>query len=300
MEQLSKFFENIFIEKSCLYIVSTPIGNLNDVSLRCIKTLQEVDYILCEDTRVTKKLLSKFNLKNKSLVSYNDFNAKIKRPLIIKNLLKEQFNYAIVSDSGTPLISDPGYKLVKDCLKNKIKVTHIPGPTSVISGLILSGLPANNFMFCGFFEKNPNKKKSQLLKYKEIDITTIWFDSINRIHGTLSLINEVFGNRNIAVLRELTKLNEEIIQDKVSDMIKAIKTRSNLRGEIVIVIAGYKKEKFNDKELKQLILKYSQNKSNLNKSTKNLSVLLSDKTGLPRNFIYNEILKFRKTKNENL
>ena len=300
MEQLSKFFKNIYIEKSCLYIVSTPIGNLSDVSLRCIKTLQEVDCILCEDTRVTKKLLSKFNIKKTSLLSYNDFNAKLKRPLIINNLLKEEFNYAIVSDSGTPLISDPGYKLVKDCLKHKIKVTHIPGPTSVISGLILSGLPTNNFMFCGFFEKSLNKKTSQLLKYKEIDATTIWFESINRIAGTLDLIKKVFGNRNIAILRELTKLNEEIIYDKLSNVIKTIQTRTNLRGEIVIVISGYKKDTFNNKNLETLILKHSKNTSSQNLSTKDLSILLSDKTGLPRKLIYNEILKFRKTKNENL
>ena len=295
MEQLSKFFEKIFVEKSCLYIVSTPIGNLNDVSLRCIKTLQEVDCILCEDTRITKKLLSKFKIKNNSLFSYNDFNAKLKRPLIIRNLLEKQFNYAIVSDAGTPLISDPGYKLVKDCLKNKIKVTHIPGPTSVISGLILSGLPTNNFMFCGFFEKSIIKRKSQLIKHKLIDVTTIWFESSNRIVGTLNLINEIFGNRNIAILRELTKLNEEIINDKVYNILKSIKSKPNLRGEIVILISGYEKDTFNDKDLMKLILKHYHNRS-----TKDLSIYLSDKTGLPRNFIYNEILKFRKNKNEYL
>ena len=295
MEELSEIFEKIFIEKSCLYIVSTPIGNLNDISLRCIKTLQEVDCILCEDTRITKKLLSKFNIKNNSLLSYNDFNAKLKRPFIINNLLKKNFNYAIVSDAGTPLISDPGYKLVKDCFKNNIKVTHIPGPTSVITGLILSGLPTNNFMFCGFFEKNLGKRKIQLLKHKLIDVTTIWFESCNRIIETLNLILDIFGNRNLAILRELTKLNEDIINGKVYEVLQSIKTKSNLRGEIVIVISGYEKNRFNETELKKLILKH-----NPDKSTKDLSIYLSDKTGLPRNFIYNEILKFRKNKNENL
>ena len=288
MEQFSKIFDKFVLEKSCLYIVSTPIGNLGDLSLRAIKTLQEVDFILCEDTRITKKLLYKLKIKNKSLISYNDFNSTNKRPLLIRNLLDQKFNYALVSDAGTPLISDPGFKLVKECIENCIKITHIPGATSVISGLILSGLPTNEFFFGGYIEKNFNKRKTQLQKYKTLETTSVWLESTKRVQSTLSLLLEIYGNRNISICRELTKLNEEITHGTIDKALNFLNRKNRLLGEIVLIISGYKKEKVNDIELKNLILK------NLDKkTTKDLSSYLSDKTGLGKNFIYNEILKLK-------
>ena len=291
MEQFSKIFEKFVVEKSFLYLVSTPIGNLGDLSLRSIKTLQEVDYILCEDSRVTNKILSKLEIKNKNLISYNDFNSKNKRPVIINNLINKKCNYALVSDAGTPLISDPGFKLVKECLENNIKITHIPGPTSVISGLILSGLPTNEFFFGGFFEKNLNKRKKQLEKYQTIETTSIWFESSNRVITTLSLLLEIFGNRTISICRELTKLNEEIMHGTIKKNLSYLRKKNKLLGEIVLIISGYKKTQLDKKELKDLILK------NLDKrTTKDLSSELADKTGLGKNFIYNEILKIKTKK----
>ncbi len=293
MEQISKISKKFFVEKSYLFIISSPIGNLGDMSLRGIKTLEEVDYILCEDTRVTKKLLFKFGIKNKSLISYNDFNSKNKIPIIINNLLDKKVNYALVSDAGTPLISDPGYKLVNQCLKNNINVTHIPGPTSLISGLILSGLPTNEFFFGGFIEKSSGKRKKQLQKYKSLEVTSIWFESSKRIVSTLDIILEIYGDRNISILRELTKLNEEIIFGSISDVTNNLKKRKNLLGEIVLVISEYKKKKINDKELNKLI-----NDNKNKKTTKDLSNYLSDKTGLPKKFIYNKILTISSKTNE--
>jgi len=291
VEQFSKIFEKFVVEKSFLYLVSTPIGNLGDLSLRSIKTLQEVDYILCEDSRVTNKILSKLEIKNKNLISYNDFNSKNKRPVIINNLINKKCNYALVSDAGTPLISDPGFKLVKECLENNIKITHIPGPTSVISGLILSGLPTNEFFFGGFFEKNLNKRKKQLEKHKTIETTSIWFESSNRVITTLNLLLEIFGNRNISICRELTKLNEEIMHGTIKKNLSYLRKKNKLLGEIVLIISGYKKTPLNKKELKDLILK------NIDKiTTKDLSSELADKTGLGKNFIYNEILKIKSKK----
>ena len=150
-----------------LYLISTPIGNFDDITLRAIKLLKKVDILLCEDTRKTKKLLSHLNIKRKNLVSYNDNNASSKRPRIINKLLSKK-SVGIVSDAGTPLISDPGYKLVKDCHLNNIKVTHAPGPSSVINGLVLSGLPTNQFYFGGFVSSKKNLKKNNLWLHKHM------------------------------------------------------------------------------------------------------------------------------------
>ena len=289
MIEFSKIIEEINSDKDSLYLISTPIGNLSDISIRSLVILDKVDFIICEDTRRTKKLLSKFDIKNKRLIIYNDFNGKIKRKNIINNILKMKYRYAFVSDAGTPLISDPGYKLVKECMKENIKITHLPGPTSVISSLILSGLPTNSFIFAGFFEKTLNKKTNQLLKLVNYDVTSIWFESTNRLLKTLNLIYKIFGNRKISILRELTKVNEEIINGTVKDIINIINNKNNLKGEITLVIEGFIKKKTSLTELKKLIL---QNLS-LIQNTKELSNHLSDKTGLPKKFIYNEILKMK-------
>ena len=151
----------------CLYLISTPIGNFDDISLRSIKLLKTLEILLCEDTRKTKKLLSHLNIRRKNLISYNDKNASKKRPLIIKKLLSK-INVGLVSDAGTPLISDPGYKIVKECYLNNIRVTHAPGPSSIINGLILSGLPTNQFYFGGFVSSKKNLKKKTIFNHSNI------------------------------------------------------------------------------------------------------------------------------------
>ena len=289
MTKFSKIKSEILLDKGNLYIVSTPIGNLGDITLRALETLDKIDCIICENIMITKKLLNKYNLKHKKMISYNDFNASQKRNGIIKNLLNKTFHFALVSDAGTPLISDPGFKLVEECIKKKIKVTHIPGPSAVISGLILSGLSTDKFLFGGFLEKTSQKKEKQLFKFINLDVTTIWFESGNRLLKTLDTINKLMNNRRIAVLRELTKIHEEILFGTTEEIIELINLRLKLKGEFIIVISGFKSKKTDIKVLKKLILE------DINKvNTKELSNKLSDKTRLPKNFIYNEIIKLKK------
>ena len=220
-EEPRQYDKNI---NGCLYLISTPIGNFDDISLRAIKLLETVEILLCEDTRKTKKLLSYLNIKRKNLISYNDNNASNKRPEIIQKLLSK-INIGMVSDAGTPLISDPGYKLVKECHLNNIKVTHAPGPSSLINGLILSGLPTDQFYFGGFVSSKKNLKKKQFIATQTYEMTGIWFDTCMRIDNTLLVMQEVFGNRSISIARELTKTYEEIITSDLNSVIKIVDER---------------------------------------------------------------------------
>ena len=209
MENLSKENLNYYDPKNskslngCLYIIATPIGNYDDISLRAIKTISLVDILLCEDTRKTKKLLSHLKIKYKSLISYNDNNAEKKRPYILKQLFLGK-NVGLVSDAGTPLISDPGYKIVQKCYQEDINVTHIPGPSSLINALVLSGLPTNQFFFGGFISPKKSGKEKQLLTTKYNTMTGIWFDTCLRLTNTLKIMLNTYGNRKVSIARELT------------------------------------------------------------------------------------------------
>ena len=275
----------------CLYIIATPIGNYNDITLRAMKLLETVEILLCEDTRKTKKLLSYLNIKRKNLVSYNDNNAENKRPQIINELLSKK-NIGIVSDAGTPLISDPGYKLVKACHFNNIRVTHAPGPSSVINGLILSGLPTNQFYFGGFVSSKKTLKRKQFIATEKYDMTGIWFDTCLRINNTLTIMKEVFGNRKISIARELTKTYEEIITSDLSNVIEIVNKRKKnnnpLKGEIIIIIDGYTKKEVNFETL-SLIIKSKLQKLSLRDAVDEIIT----ETKLPRRVIYNEAIKIR-------
>lgn len=205
-----------------LYIVSGPIGNLKDITLRALEVLKSVDYILCEDTRVTGKLLSHFEIK-KRLESFNDFNEDKKESTIIRDLTSGQ-SIALVSDAGTPLISDPGYKLVRSAIHQRINVESIPGPSSIIAALTVSGLPPDKFTFLGYLPKSEVKKKKVLEAIKEnqknLKSTTMIFESPFRLLKTLEVIKQVFGDIDIAICRELTKMHEEVRREKVGQSIK--------------------------------------------------------------------------------
>ena len=278
----------------CLYLIATPIGNFDDISLRAIKLLEAVEILLCEDTRKTKKLLSHLSIKRKNLISYNDNNASNKRPYIINKLLSK-ISIGIVSDAGTPLISDPGYKLVKECQLNNIKVTHAPGPSSVINGLILSGLPTNQFYFGGFVSSKKNLKKKQFLATQTYVMTGIWFDTCLRISNTLKIMHEVFGNRKISIARELTKTYEEIITSDLNNIINIIDKRNKnynpLKGEIILIVDGYAKENLNIEILNSII------KNKLKKlSLRDAVNEIITETKLPRSVIYKKAIKIRNDK----
>ena len=288
MEQISKTFNKIKVENNILYIISTPIGNLGDISIRALKILSSLDIIFCEDTRVTIKLLNYYDIKPKKLLSYNDQSNTKHRQLIIDKIKHSKKKIGLVSDAGTPLISDPGYKLVKECIRNMIQVTHIPGASSLTSSLVLSGLPSHNFFFGGFLEKTKIKRKKQLENALNLKFTSLWFESPNRLADTLRLIIELNNNAIISVLRELTKLNEEIITGPPSYVHNQISQKTKLKGEIVLVICNNDKLHYNKDMILDLI---QQNCDKL--STKELALQISNKTGLPKKIIYNTIIEYK-------
>lgn len=223
-----------------LYIVSTPIGNLSDISFRAKDILSIVDFIICENPLHSMKLLNNLGIKKK-LYSLHDYNENI----LIKRIEKYQLNssIALISDSGSPLISDPGYKLVLDYIKKKLMVTVIPGPSSIISSLQLSGLPINNFEFFGFVPKNTHGIKSLISKIEDVTSTSVFFISGKRLLEFLKNIDDMKINRTIAVCKEITKKNEFVFRGDSKKIINEISSdTNNLRGEFVVIVAGKNKE----------------------------------------------------------
>jgi 16S rRNA (cytidine1402-2'-O)-methyltransferase len=227
-----------------LYIVATPIGNLQDITLRAIKILQTVDIIACEDTRKTGILLSQILPTGSSkprLISYYDQNELQRIPEIIV-AIKDGLNIALVSDAGTPTISDPGFKLVREAIRKGLKVESIPGPSSVISALVSSGLPTDKFLFLGYPPKKPGHRKKLLQSLTtvlhSVKVTIIFFEAPHRLLKTLSGLKEVFGDIDIAICRELTKIYQEIRQEKVSDSIEHF-SKVIPKGEFVILFNGF-------------------------------------------------------------
>lgn len=219
-----------------LYIVATPIGNLQDISLRALETLKLVDGVICEDTRRTGLLLHHYQIK-KPMSILNDYNeAKIVSSVVSR--LKNGERLALVSDAGTPLISDPGFKLVRECIKEGIEVESIPGPSSVVSALTVSGLPPNKFLFLGYPPKKEGHRKKLFqnitLIIRIIRVTIILFESPHRLIKTLEEIKEAFGDIEIVICRELTKLHEEVRREKISESIEHFQ-KINPKGEFTIL-----------------------------------------------------------------
>ena len=226
-----------------LYIVSTPIGNLEDITLRALKVLKEVDLIAAEDTRRTKGLLNHYGI-SKPLTSYFSHNEKEKGEYLL-NKLKDGENIALVSDAGTPGISDPAYYLIKLALENNIEVHPIPGPAGVITALSVSGLPTDKFIFEGFLPRKSGKRLKRLESFINEERTIIIYESPYRILATLQEIRDILGNRPVAVGREMTKVYEEIIRGTADEVIQKLKGRK-VKGEITLIIGsiqnGHKNE----------------------------------------------------------
>lgn len=220
-----------------LYLVATPIGNLDDITLRALKILKEVDIIAAEDTRHTLKLLNHFEI-SKPLISYYKQTEKHKGEVILSKLLDDK-NVALVSDAGTPVISDPGEEIVKLAIKNGIKIIPIPGTCACITSIIASGLPASSFSFFGFLPVNNNEKINKLKEIKDYNTTLIFYEAPHKLINTLNAIREVFGERDIVLCRELTKIHEEFIRGSISDILE---NYTNPRGEFVIIVQGCNKK----------------------------------------------------------
>lgn len=269
-----------------LYICPTPVGNLEDITLRVIRVLKEVDLIACEDTRVTQKLLNHYEIKTQT-VSYHKFSEKEKSSYLI-NKIKEGKNIALVSDAGTPLISDPGAELLKEAHLNNIKIIPLPGASSVITALSAGLLNSGNFVFFGFLPKSFKDKEKLLIKYSEINIVA--FESPNRLVDSLEEILKILGNRHAVIARELTKIYEEIRRDTIEKLIEYY-TQKPPKGEIVLIIEGEKEEKTADEV--EIVEKIKILKAE-GYSTKEISKIIFLLTGFPKKEVYNLALNIEK------
>lgn len=217
-----------------LHIVATPIGNLRDITLRAIDTLSHVSVILCEDTRVTGRLLSAHGIRT-PMAAYHEHNAARVLPGMIKRL-KNGESMALVSDAGTPLISDPGYRLVRTAQNAGIPVTTEPGPSSLLAALVLSGLPSDRFLFAGFLPNKQAARKHSLAEFSDIDATLIFFESTRRLAASLSDMAEILGKREAAVAREMTKLHEELRRGDLAELAQHYRDAGPPKGEAVVVV----------------------------------------------------------------
>tara|TARA_Y100000991_G_scaffold133467_1_gene100595 strand:+ start:821 stop:1687 length:867 start_codon:yes stop_codon:yes gene_type:complete len=271
-------------EPSILYVVGTPIGNLNDISERCKNLLTNVSMIACEDTRHTKHLLSAFNIKNK-LISFNEYNSSIKTDFIL-NKLKEGLSIALVSDAGLPAISDPGEYLVKKVLDNSFEVICAPGPCAALTGLVSSGLPSENFLFMGFLPKKNVARKSYYNIIADNVFTTIVYESPKRVKTFLKeLSNYCEDSRKIHIANELTKKYEKHWNGKLKNITEEIE-KIQIKGEFTIIIEG-KRIKENNLQDLQSLKKDLEELTNLGLKRSAAASYLSNKNRIPKNIIYN-------------
>jgi len=268
-----------------LYIVATPIGHLSDISLRALAILSQADLIACEDTRVTFKLLSLYNIK-KPLLPYHDHNAEQASKKII-NHIKQGQCVALVSDAGTPLISDPGFNVVSECIKNNMYITSIPGPSAAITALTLSGLPSNRFVFLGFLPAKSAARQKELSAYKTYKETLILYEAPHRITALLEDLLSTLGDRYIVLCRELTKRFEEIHRGLISNLLNKF-SDTDPKGEFVVLIEAATATTLNeitDKEILDLINHLS---------SKDAAEYLSKIHGVSKKDLYQRIIQLKK------
>ncbi len=217
-----------------LYIVATPIGNLGDMTIRALATLAAADSILCEDTRTSAKLMQRYTIRNR-LEAYHEHNAQKVRPAILARL-KDGAALALISDAGMPLVSDPGYRLVKEAVEQGIAVTACPGPSAVLTGLALSGLPTDRFTFLGFMPQKHGERMRLFAEFAALHSTLIFFESPHRIVETLRGMETALPGRSLAVTRELTKLHEEVLRGSAAEIAATLEARPSVKGEITLIV----------------------------------------------------------------
>src|SRR5574344_282651 len=262
-----------------LYLIPTPIGNMDDITLRAIKTIEQVDFLLTEDTRVTGLLLNHLNIK-KHMIANHKFNEEKNRNLVLE-ALKEGKNIGLVSDRGTPVISDPGYEIARFVIEQGYNVVGLPGPTALIPALIVSGIAPMPFMYYGFLDSKPSQRDKELEILKDLTMTLIIYEAPHRLEKTLLSMKKILGNRKISISREISKKFEEVYRGTIEDVIEETK---DVKGELVIVIEGNKDKKIysNDDILEEI--------NNLIEdgiSAMDAIKQLAKKTGKPKNEIYN-------------
>jgi len=227
-----------------LSICATPIGNLEDASFRLISTLKEADLIIAEDTRTTRKLLTRYGIKKKNMLSYHQHSDAGRISRII-DLLKSGKTAALVSESGMPAIQDPGYRIINECIRNNIPITVIPGPSAALSALVLSGLPTDSFLFVGFLPRTAEKRKEKITEISKIPYTLIIYESPNRIERLLGELILGLGNRRAALAREMTKLYEQVLRGDLGYILEELRSRT-VKGEIVLVVEGSRGEQIKE------------------------------------------------------
>ncbi len=269
-----------------LYVVSTPIGNLRDITLRALDILREVNIIACEDTRVTRKLLNHYGIKGKKLISYHEHNEERVSEDIIK-LLSDN-DVALVSDAGTPCISDPGYRVVKKAWEKGFKVSPIPGPFAGVTALSASGLPSDKFIFLGFLPHKEKQKEKLLKEYMHLNITMIMYESPHRLISTLKILNSLTPDSFLVVAKEITKIHEQFIRGKVSEVLNFFQeNESIIKGEFVLLCYPEEKKDISEEE----ILEKARELKEKGIKIKEISKIISEMYGLKKNQIYKLLLE---------
>ncbi len=272
-----------------LYVVATPIGNLDDITLRAIKILKEVDVIIAEDTRHTLKLLNHLNI-SKPLISYHRHNEEQRKEMIIDKL-KNGENIAIVSDAGTPGICDPGEVLIYECIKENIKVVPIPGACAMINALIASGISTKEFTFLGFLPLNKKLRKEKLEYIKNETKTVIIYEAPHKLKSTLEDLKEILEKRKVVIARELTKIHEEFIRGTIDEILEKA---DSLKGEIVLIIEGNKESNHHDNKNKFIEMSLEKHYEYYEKqgfSKKEIIKKIAKDRGLAKNEVYQHFIK---------
>ncbi len=272
-----------------LYLVATPIGNLGDVTLRALAVLRGVERIFCEDTRITARLLSRFGIAT-PLGLYHDHNAEQARPAVLA-ALRRGARIALVSDAGTPLVSDPGYKLVRAAIAEHLPVTVIPGASAALAALILSGLPPDVFLFAGFLPSRQAARRRALAGWSGLAATLVFFESAERLAGCLADMADLLGDRPAAIARELTKLHEEMRRGRLADLAAHFRDAGAPRGEVVIVVGAPEPSMPHDAEidgrLRAVLAELG---------VRGAAARIAAETGLPRSELYRRALALRDEK----
>jgi len=280
-------------ERGKLYLVSTPIGNLEDITLRALRILKEVDLIACEDTRRTRILLGHHGISTALTSLYDEIEQK-KGEVLVGRLLAGQ-SVAYVSDAGTPLISDPGYRLVRQAIEARVPVVPVPGPSAAVAALSVSGLPSDRFAFCGFLPAKSARRQSMLRDLKDMPMTLVFYESPRRIVESLRDIRDVLGERQVVVARELTKLFEEVLRGPVGEVIGRLEG-ADIRGEITLLVRGAgERGGAGDAEIEEVMNRLE---SQEELSTRDLASRIAHELDLPRKRVYDLVVKLRASRGE--
>lgn len=272
--------QNSYDNSPSLYLIPTPVGNMEDITLRAIHTLEMVDFLLCEDTRVTSELLHKLNIKKK-LIHSDDHNEDSLKEMVLSKL-QEGNNIGLVTDRGTPIISDPGYKIVEYVTSHGFNVISLPGPTAFAPALTMSGINPAPFLFYGFLNSKDSKRKKELETLKKLPYTIILYEAPHRIQDMLTSLFEVFGNRKIALCREISKKYEEAIRGTITDVLEVV---DSIKGEMVVVVEGnLEQEDYSSMTILEHIRLYLEDGMSEKEAIKKVAV----ERDIPKSVVYKE------------